>query len=849
MKNEMDDLLSAVFGSRRSVNLGGVDANQKNTKKTPANRHGTAHPNVAGEVAAPQDDPIAALYANTASTPQGKADRAGTSPFTVAADNAELPVLTVPVSGASAGSTSGHAAASAATPAAAPITASAAAPVDRAAYPAAAEAATASAAAAASGTTLTPSAAENSGLVEALTAANGLQQSMAEMSAVLTERLAAQTRDIAALEALSPSAPADNATDLSDASLAAQRETLSQFSQTALDDLARIRREVNTPAVQNLSTAQDGATVAPGTAGAGAEAFNGLADALGKAVFGQADYLQKLAIAFKRPYVMGHTGSATRGAILITGKPCTGRHLSLSCAATELKARGVLATDEIIFLDLSLYPTPSEEKLFLQDLYMALAGAAEIVVFTRYEACHTGFLNVLRALVQTGKSPLSTRYVLQNGRLIDVGTALVQDAVSELTPRGKYLLFLTEQPVAKLADRLGAPFVSALNDVCETASLTAEALTQIANAAFDKLQTRAKTALQYDVTAEPEILQLGVNASGVSGGASGLLAYFDKAYRALAQYKLTHDSAEKAAALCVENGKPSARFDSGEPLDLFALLSGDYAGELEAVKAELNEIVGLTEIKQYVLSLEDNFKVQARRKEQGLKTADVSMHMIFTGNPGTGKTTIARLVSRYLKAIGVLSGGQLVEVTRADLVGKYVGHTAPLTTQVLRSAIGGVLFIDEAYSLYRGNDDSFGLEAIDTLVKGMEDNRDNLIVILAGYSDEMAEFLTSNSGLKSRFPNIIEFPNYTGEELLSIIKIQAKSKGYTLDEACDSVLLSYFNAVQLVRARDAGNGRLARNKVEEAILNQSKRLLHEPDADLSLLTTQDFSLNDVGGNA
>lgn len=122
----------------------------------------------------------------------------------------------------------------------------------------------------------------------------------------------------------------------------------------------------------------------------------------------------------------------------------------------------------------------------------------------------------------------------------------------------------------------------------------------------------------------------------------------------------------------------------------------------------MDGIVGLAAVKEYVLSLEDNFAVQARRKAAGLKTASVSMHMIFTGNPGTGKTTIARLVSRYLKAIGVLSGGQLVEVTRADLVGRYVGHTAPLTTQVLKSAVGGVLFIDEAYSLYRGKDDSFG---------------------------------------------------------------------------------------------------------------------------------------------
>ena len=219
--------------------------------------------------------------------------------------------------------------------------------------------------------------------------------------------------------------------------------------------------------------------------------------------------------------------------------------------------------------------------------------------------------------------------------------------------------------------------------------------------------------------------------------------------------------------------------------------------------------------------------------------------MIFTGSPGTGKTTIARIISKYLKAIGVLTGGQLVEVSRADLVGRYVGHTAPLTNQVISSAIGGVLFIDEAYSLYRGKDDSFGLEAIDTLVKGIEDNRENLIVILAGYSNEMQEFLTSNSGLKSRFPNVINFPDYTGEELLEISKCIAKSKGYTIDEGADSSLVTYFNAVQMVRAADAGNGRLARNKIEEAILNQSKRLVAEPDAELSVLMSQDFDLNDV----
>ena len=252
-------------------------------------------------------------------------------------------------------------------------------------------------------------------------------------------------------------------------------------------------------------------------------------------------------------------------------------------------------------------------------------------------------------------------------------------------------------------------------------------------------------------------------------------------------------------------------------------------------------------MKEYVLRLEQNVRVQQRRAAQGLKAGSVAMHMIFTGNPGTGKTTIARLISKYLKAAGVLAGGQLIEVTRADLVGKYVGHTAPLTTQVMNSALGGVLFIDEAYSLYRGKDDSFGLEAIDTLVKGMEDHRDELVVILAGYTKEMQAFLSANSGLQSRFPSIVEFPDYTGAELLQILKLQAKSRGYVLDTRCDAPLLAYFNAVQLARARQAGNGRLARNKLEEAILAAARRTAADEAADLSLLLPEDFERSDIDG--
>ena len=315
-------------------------------------------------------------------------------------------------------------------------------------------------------------------------------------------------------------------------------------------------------------------------------------------------------------------------------------------------------------------------------------------------------------------------------------------------------------------------------------------------------------------------------------------------HRILSEYKLESDDLD-LVKIGISYEEDAAKITAGDKkLSMSDYISEGYSGELDAVEKELDNIVGLVKIKDYIHGLKEYYEVQKRRREEGLKAGELNRHMIFTGNPGTGKTTIARIVSRYLKAIGILSGGQLVEVSRGDLVGRYVGHTAPLVNQVVKSAIGGVLFIDEAYSLYRGEEDSFGLEAIDTLVKAIEDNRDNLIVILAGYSKEMEEFLEANSGLKSRFPNIIDFPDYTGEELLAIAHITAKSKGYVIDKGAEKAMLDFFNATQLNNPREAGNGRLVRNEIEQAILNQSRRLVAEPDADMSLLIEGDFDFLD-----
>lgn len=577
------------------------------------------------------------------------------------------------------------------------------------------------------------------------------------------------------------------------------------------------------------------------------ETFKEVNQKVAQSVFGQDDFIKKLGIAFKRPFVMPPKSGAARNCIYITGGEDTGRHHTLKAMAEELAAKKVFKSGKIVTMDLSLYPSVAEEKLFLQDLYSALQSESSIILFENYESCHTSYLNTLSELVITGSCKLSARYVSQNGQLISVNNALAGNAVGELTACSKYLIFISTKKVSKLADCFGAPFVNALGDVCETAPLKEDAMTAIAEREKDELIERADRQLHFALKVGDEFVPYSVTKSGKQAGLAGILDFYEDVLTALAQIRLEEDPDNGCEIVLSVRDEIVYATLNGEEKNLLGTLPGGYMGEIEAIRAEMDDIVGLKEIKEYVFGLEEYYRTQKRRKEEGLKASEVNKHMIFTGSPGTGKTTIARIISRYLKAIGVLSGGQLVEVSRADLVGRYVGHTAPLTNQVINSAIGGVLFIDEAYSLYRGKDDAFGLEAIDTLVKGIEDNRENLIVILAGYSKEMKEFLTSNSGLKSRFPNIIDFPDYNGEELLAIAKINAKSKGYVIDEGVEPALLAYFNAVQAVRAKDAGNGRLVRNKIEEAILNQSRRLVAEPDADLCLLTSSDFDLEDVNG--
>ncbi len=250
--------------------------------------------------------------------------------------------------------------------------------------------------------------------------------------------------------------------------------------------------------------------------------------------------------------------------------------------------------------------------------------------------------------------------------------------------------------------------------------------------------------------------------------------------------------------------------------------------DIKEIMEELDSLIGLKNVKSLVKEVHAFVEIQKRRKQEGLINEPLVMHMIFKGNPGTGKTTVARIIGNLFKELEVLPKGHLVEVERADLVGEYIGHTAQKTREQIKRALGGILFIDEAYSLARGGEKDFGKECIDSLVKAMEDYKDDLIVILAGYKDEMDWFLQINPGLRSRFPIQIEFNDYSVDELMQIAKMMAEKRQYRFSP---KALLQFEDILQSsmdnIFYNKLGNARLVLNMIEKAIRRQALRLVSQ----------------------
>ena len=496
-------------------------------------------------------------------------------------------------------------------------------------------------------------------------------------------------------------------------------------------------------------------------------------------------------------------------------------------------------------LDFSAYiDSSSLEKLFYPDMYRAFYSDAPIVVFDNFDKACDEVLQAISALGIHGTLKTDKRFGWNRGEFQDTTGSYSQGVSDYISANDKFIVLISEKKRSYIEKIFNSSFMKQVRDIIETNKLSKPCLCEITNSLLEQTYTKLETATNIKIV-ESQIEEQVVNVCNKREGIHSIIKFIESnIYLPVLECCLRKD--------ILEGCNVHISFD----VNMQNIYANEYClakidriddnEKLIELKKQLNDIVGLKNVKEFVLKMEENIRFQRTYNQND--EYKMSLHMVFMGNPGTGKTTVARIIAQIFKALGVLSEGNIVEVTRADLVGQYVGETAQKTIKKLNEAIGGVLFIDEAYSLVLGRNDSFGLEAIDTIVKYMEDYREDLIVIVAGYSKEIQEFLDANSGLQSRFAYKIEFPDYTPDELLEITTAIAHQLSYALEEKCNDGLLQYFEKKQIPGKNDSGNGRMARNIVEQAISNHAHRLSEMGQIDeknLHVLSMEDFGLNEL----
>lgn len=560
--------------------------------------------------------------------------------------------------------------------------------------------------------------------------------------------------------------------------------------------------------------------------------FVDLAQSLKTDILGQEAAMEQLVQGIHRPFLFPK--ESLQNIMVLCGPKGVGKQESLLKCAKVLKEKGIFFSDNLSILHLNAYQDTSNEQVFLQDMYQACESRGNFIVVDGVEEANPYYRRRLEEFMQNKELILKKRYVLKDGMLVENQAGLVKQSVDRLLAPKKFLVFLSDLSLKKFLELWKPDIQELFQDRVEFFELSEEAEKDVLKREISKLQEESQTHLNLRWDCSNEVEDYILSHLNQKNGIDSIVDWVDTLRTNLQTFALNEKPSIQEGVLSLKEENLVATFGEKEVI-LYRPVDSDAT--FKEIEKSFEQIIGLEEVKEKIRSYQALFIAQQKREEQGLPVKPISMHMLFMGNPGTGKTMIARLLAQYLKGIGLLEEGQLIEVTRADLVAQYVGQTAPLTRSVIDKAKGGVLFIDEAYSLYRGEQDSFGLEAIDTLVKAMEDIRGNLVVILAGYEKEMSEFLTANSGLASRFPNQIHFPDYKPEELEKIAVLEAKKQGYHWSKEVSESLVRYFGQVDTT-----GNGRFARNLVEKAVVHQSMRLMKRDKAKVDELLLEDFQL-------
>lgn len=567
------------------------------------------------------------------------------------------------------------------------------------------------------------------------------------------------------------------------------------------------------------------------------ELFARAAEAINRKVIGQAGFVADLVAAYKQGF-MSERPVKARNVVLVAGAAGTGKRTALAALCEELHRERIASRPTCAEVDLSRYGDSADWSNFADDLAAALKGSSVTVLFSGLEkGAAPEVIEAIAGLAAEGS------YRDRAGNRFDAA--------------GKFVVFYADYPIksgnesgkvpTELSNRIPAPLFRGVKATALSSSLDDRTMARIARQAMDAGAERLSKAMQIAIDVDPAVVD------ALAGRAAAELT-FGEAVQAWIDNELTMTLSGLRARNDIRRDERVSLVYGAEGYFVekkdgtrYPIRDNDFLKEesVEDVMKELNALIGLNAVKSSVAELLETVRVNERRAREGGTVVPMALHMAFAGNPGTGKTTVARLVARLLKAMGLLSGGQLVEVARQDLVGEYVGSTAPKTMGKINEALGGVLFVDEAYALSRNEQDLFGREAIDTLVKAMEDHRHNLVVVIAGYTNEIEEFLRANPGLRSRFPFLIAFEDYEPADMLEMLRRMAAGNGFTIESDALGALAEMFGRKQIPGRNDSGNGRLVRNAFESAIRKQASRLgalAPGEDADLRTLTAADFDI-------
>ncbi|GAA0866261.1 AAA family ATPase [Paraclostridium tenue] len=562
---------------------------------------------------------------------------------------------------------------------------------------------------------------------------------------------------------------------------------------------------------------------------------------LNKELIGQNNFINDLCKYFRDKLT-----KEEKGILVLVGEKETAKKTSIRRIFEYLKDTDVIENSQVDEIDLGSYNFNLGYNAFLTDLYEKLGSNSACVMFKNIEKASSEILHVLSSVYPNTCFNLNDEYIIKNKFLVRADVQ-DKDKINKIVCHNKFLVYISNDEDFELDKYFNKTFKSNVDNILHTKPLNTIERNKIVKK--EVLKTIKNKELEYNIK-----ITLDINEDDKDDEYFGICRFLQETYKKDSNFGISEYVSYKLS-------RPLTNFIREEQVkagttiiiyvkenDIYCKLNKEEFNlstysmpTLEEAEYKLNSIIGIEDLKNFLNNVKNNYKVQKIRERLGLKTSNISLNMIFAGNAGTGKTNAARVTFEYLNALGILSRGVYKEVSKADFVSENTLDISKRTIDIINSSIGGVLFIDEAYSLCESEDDKVGKEIVDALLKGVEDNRDDLIVILAGYENDMEEFLTFNPGLKSRFANIIHFHDYTPIQMYEIAVNIAKSKGYRIAKNVKHDLIDLFAKNQISGKNDLGNARFVRNIVENAILDASKKYLTDKSKQIDLLERDNFN--------